>query len=222
MNFARKHSARSVVCGALAVVAMLLAGTGCGKTYPKCDADKDCHASEFCVNGLCQQCRADQDCPAGKRCASGACQAIPGYCNSASDCGTGQQCQNNMCVAQTQSAVAPPPPEPVSSGCSLEAVYFDFDSSNLDQGSRDKLSQAAACMKQRSMKAVHLTGLTDPRGTDEYNLALGDRRAQSAKKYLQSLGVQAQMSASSMGKEMATGSDEGGWSKDRRVDLQEK
>jgi peptidoglycan-associated lipoprotein len=128
-----------------------------------------------------------------------------------------------MCVAQTQSAAAPPPPEPMSSGgCTLDAVYFDFDSSNLDQSSRDKLSQAAACIKQRSMKAVHMTGLTDPRGTEEYNLALGDRRAQSAKKYLQSLGVAAQMSASSMGEEMATGTDEGGWSKDRRVDLQEK
>ena len=222
MNFDRNHSTRSLFCATLGVAAMLLA-SGCKPTYPKCDADKDCHQGEFCVNGLCQQCRADKDCPAGQRCAAGACQAIPGYCNSASDCGPGQQCQNNMCVTQTQSTVAPPPPEPVASGpCTLDAVYFDFDSSNLDQSSRDKLSQSAACIKQRGVKAVHLTGMTDPRGTEEYNLALGDRRAQAAKKYLQSLGVQSKLSSSSMGKELATGSDESGWSRDRRADLQEK
>jgi peptidoglycan-associated lipoprotein len=221
MNLVSNRSTRNLTCCALGLAAVLL-GAGCKPTYPKCDADKDCHQGEFCVNGLCQQCRADKDCPAGQRCASGACQAIPGYCNSASDCGPGQQCQNHMCVTQTQS-VAPPPPEPVSSGgCTLDAVYFAFDSSTLDQSSRDKLSQDAACMKQRSIKAVHMTGLTDPRGTEEYNLALGDRRAQSAKKYLQTLGVQVQLSASSMGEEMATGSDESGWARDRRVDFQEK
>src|SRR5262249_37070238 len=151
-----------------------------------------------------------------------ACQAIPGYCNSSADCPSGQECINNQCTAK-QSASAPPPPEPIASGpCQLESVYFDFDSSNLDQSSRDKLSQVAACIKQRSFKAVHMTGLTDPRGTEEYNLALGDRRAQSAKKYLQSLGVPASLSASSMGEEQATGSDESGWARDRRVDLREK
>ena len=69
---------------------------------------------------------------------------------------------------------------------------------------------------------MHVTGLTDPRGTEEYNLALGDRRAQSAKKYLESLGLRRQLSSSSMGEELATGSDEGSWSRDRRVDFQER
>jgi peptidoglycan-associated lipoprotein len=215
-------SATRLWCGTLGAFAIIF-GVGCGPKYPKCDVDTDCHQSEFCVNGLCQQCRADKDCAAGQRCASGACQAIPGYCTTTSDCGPGQQCQNNLCVAQSQSVAPPAPPEPISSGgCTLDSVYFDFDSSNLDTSSRDKLSQAASCIKQHSSKSVHLTGLTDPRGTEEYNLALGDRRAQSAKKYLQSLGVQAQLSASSMGEELATGTDESSWSKDRRVDLQEK
>jgi len=217
----RRSSALGLWCAALG--AALLLAMGCGQKYPKCDVDTDCHQGEFCVNGLCQQCRADKDCPAGQRCASGACQAIPGYCNSNSDCGPGQQCQNNTCVAAMQSAPPPPAPEPISSGgCSLGSVYFDFDSSNLDTSSRDKLSSAAACIKEKGSKAVHLTGLTDPRGTEEYNLALGDRRAQSARKYLQSLGVQAKLSSSSMGEELATGTDEGGWAKDRRVDLAEK
>ncbi len=221
MDFPRGSAIR-LGLGSLGVAAVLL-GLGCGPKYPKCDVDTDCHQGEFCVNGMCQQCRSDKDCPAGQSCASGACQAIPGYCNSSSDCGPGQECQNNQCVAQAQSVAAPAAPEPVANtGCTLDSVYFDFDSSTLDAASRDKLSQAAACIKQHGAKAVHLTGLTDPRGTEEYNLALGDRRAQSAKKYLQSLGVQSKLSSSSMGEELATGTDEATWARDRRVDMQEK
>ena len=69
---------------------------------------------------------------------------------------------------------------------------------------------------------MHLIGRTDPRGTEEYNLALGDRRAQSAQKYLGSLGPNAKLTHSSMGEEQATGTDETGWARDRRVDLQER
>jgi peptidoglycan-associated lipoprotein len=207
-------------------LALLLLGTlwaaGCGQDYPACDTDEDCHQGEFCVNNLCQQCRTDQDCGAGKQCVGGACNAIPGYCTSASDCPEGQDCENNTCVNRA-SSVAPPKMDPVASGgCTLDPVYFDYDSSTLDQSSRDKLGAAAACIKQRGLKAVHLTGLTDPRGTEEYNLALGDRRAQAAKKYLEGLGMDTSMSASSMGEELATGSDEATWSRDRRVDFQER
>jgi peptidoglycan-associated lipoprotein len=195
---------------------------GCGKDYPACDADEDCHQGEFCVNNLCQQCRTDQDCGPGKRCEGGACNAIPGYCTSASDCPEGQDCENNMCVTRSSGAVPKAPDQVSTGGCALDPVYFDYDSSTLDQSSRDKLSAAAECIKQRGLKAVHVTGLTDPRGTEEYNLALGDRRAQSAKKYLEGLAIGASMSASSMGEELATGSDEATWSRDRRVDFQER
>jgi peptidoglycan-associated lipoprotein len=126
-----------------------------------------------------------------------------------------------MCVAQAQSVQPPAAPEPVSGQCSLDSVYFDFDSSTLDQSSRDKLSATASCIKTRNIKSVHMTGLTDPRGTEEYNLALGDRRAQSAKKFLESMGVGG-LSASSMGEELATGTDDSSWGRDRRVDFQEK
>jgi peptidoglycan-associated lipoprotein len=216
----RGLEARTALFGVLGLAATLWS-IGCGPSYPKCDNDQDCHQGEYCVNGMCQQCRGDADCPAGQHCSSGACQPIPGYCTSASDCGPGQDCQNNMCVTATQSVAPPPPPPPVAGQCTLDSVYFDFDSSTLDQSSRDKLSATASCIKSRNIKSVHLTGLTDPRGTEEYNLALGDRRAQSAKKFLESMGVSG-LSASSMGEELATGSDEGSWSRDRRVDFAEK
>ena len=205
------------------VVAIAVLGVGCGPSYPKCDTDDDCHKGEFCVNGLCQQCRGDQDCAAGQSCASGACQAVPGYCTSSGDCGTGQDCQNNACVTRVQSAPPPPEAPPMSSGpCTLEPLFFAFDSDALEESARSQLARVGECIKQRGIKAVHMTGLTDPRGTEEYNLALGDRRAQAAKKYLQSLAVDAGLSASSMGEELATGADEAGWAHDRRVDLTER
>jgi peptidoglycan-associated lipoprotein len=204
-----------------AVVAMAVFGPGCGPSYPKCDVDEDCHQGEFCVNGLCQQCRGDQDCAAGQTCASGACQATPGYCTSTSDCGPGQDCENNTCVTRQESVAAPQAPS-ASGPCTLDPIYFGFDQDVLDESARSQLARAADCIKQRGLGAVHMTGMTDPRGTEEYNLALGDRRAQSAKKYLQSLAVSSGLSASSMGEELATGTDEGSWSRDRRVDLTER
>jgi peptidoglycan-associated lipoprotein len=207
---------------ALACGAALLTMAGCGgPEYPACEGDTDCKQGEFCVNNLCQQCRTNEDCGPGQTCASGACQPTPGYCASNADCGEGEECQNNVCVASASSSVAPPPP-PSSGACTLDAVYFGFDSSTLDDSARNQLSAVASCVQSRGLKAVHLTGLTDPRGTEEYNMALGDRRAQSAKTYLKSLGVGAEVTASSMGEEMASGADESGWSRDRRVDVRER
>lgn len=196
---------------------------GCGPSYPKCDNDEDCKEGEFCVNGTCQMCRDDADCPSGQRCAAGACEEIIGYCESAADCVGGEECVNNRCVEPVQSQApepAEPAPEPEPTQCSLEPVYFAFDSSTIDSGARDKLSSNAECIKDRGAGSLHLTGHTDPRGTEEYNLALGERRARSAKKYLKSLGVEASMSISSMGEEMASGTSESGWAQDRKVEIQ--
>jgi peptidoglycan-associated lipoprotein len=195
-----------------------LVAAGCSPDYPKCDTDSDCHEAEFCVNGMCQQCRGDQDCPAGQTCAAGACQAVEGYCTSASDCAEGQECQNNMCVTVAETSLNTAPTSGDTS-CELQSVYFSYDSSNLEDSARAQLSTNAQCIKEKALGALHLTGLTDPRGTEEYNLALGDRRAQSAQKYLLSLGVSAEVTYSSMGEETATGTDEGSWARDRRVDL---
>lgn len=207
----------------LFTLGLSLAAIGCGgPEYPACETDEDCKEAEFCVNKMCQQCRSDDDCGAGMQCAGGACQAIPGYCTSDADCAAGESCQNNSCVA-VQSAPEPPrTPQPVATGCELQSVYFSFDSSDLEGGSRAQLQSNADCIRERGIGSIHLTGMTDPRGTEEYNMALGDRRARAAKKYLETLGVKAKISNSSMGEEMASGSDESGWARDRRVDLKER
>ena len=78
-------------------------------------------------------------------------------------------------------------------------------------------------MQERSIQNVQVTGMCDPRGTEEYNMALGDRRARATRDHLQRLGIQRpRMQTRSVGEEMATGSDEYGWSRDRRSDITER
>ena len=81
------------------------------------------------------------------------------------------------------------------------------------------IQEAVECYRTQGLPArLHLTGATDPRGTEEYNIALGDRRAQAVRAYLVSLGIDGgRIGVSSVGEEMAQGSDEAGWAQDRAV-----
>jgi peptidoglycan-associated lipoprotein len=195
-----------------------LFGSACGPKYPNCEEDGDCKAGEFCVNQLCQKCRTDSDCGPGQQCNAGACESIPNYCDDSHPCPGGQTCVSNRCELAASEA---PPPEPTSSGpCTLETVYFSFDSSTLEPTARDAISRNANCIRERGLSSVRVTGFTDPRGTEEYNLALGDRRAKSVEQYLTSLGVDKnKTTTASMGEEMARGEDESGWAQDRRVEF---
>jgi len=110
-----------------------------------------------------------------------------------------------------------------SEAVSLATVYFDFDKSDLRQDARDALSQnAEALLKQISGVNIRIEGHADERGSDEYNMALGDRRAKSAAKYLTNLGVKAdRISTVSYGEEKPAvqGNDESAWSKNRRAEF---
>jgi peptidoglycan-associated lipoprotein len=196
---------------------LALAATGCGPEYPNCSQDEDCHEAEYCVNGHCQQCRTADDCPRGQSCSAGRCDPISGYCESGEDCAEGERCEDHRCAwipTPTLAATTPDTPPPA---CQLRTVSFAFDSEDLSADSRDQIEQNAVCIRERGIGSMHLAGHCDPRGTEEYNLALGDRRARSVQRYLRSLGIEAQVSVSSMGEEMARGVDEGSWRQDRRV-----
>ena len=123
----------------------------------------------------------------------------------------------------TGSEIPEPEPEvevqPVEQPCVVETVYFAFDSSELDSSSRAALQEAVECFRgQGSGVSLLLSGAADPRGTEEYNIALGERRAQAVRSYLTSLGLDGNsISTTSMGEEMATGTDEAGWARDRNV-----
>jgi peptidoglycan-associated lipoprotein len=104
-----------------------------------------------------------------------------------------------------------------------EAPKFGYDEEELLPADRDMLQQVAECLTRGPLKnaKVDLVGRTDPRGTDEYNLGLGNRRAYHIRSYLQRLGVPPdRLSPTTRGETEATGNDETGWQNDRRVDLQ--
>ncbi len=103
------------------------------------------------------------------------------------------------------------------------APKFGYDDEDLLPADRDILQQVADCLTRGPLKnaKVDLVGRTDPRGTDEYNLALGNRRAYSVRSYLQRLGVPPdRLSPTTRGEIDATGAEEAGWQTDRRVDLE--
>jgi peptidoglycan-associated lipoprotein len=222
----------------IALVGMM-ALVGCPPKYPRCDGDKDCHTNEYCVNGQCQQCRADTDCPGGGTCKGGRCEApvahqqgcsddaqcpadqscIEGRCRPCSDdsqCGPGGKCHAGRCArnATTGEEESLPP-----RGCTLAPVYFDFNEYSLTTEGTDAIDKDADCIKKDNRGAT-LTGHTDPRGTEEYNLALSDRRAQSVRDRLVKLGVTSNLKTVAKGELEATGQDEAGWAHDRRVDVQ--
>jgi peptidoglycan-associated lipoprotein len=103
------------------------------------------------------------------------------------------------------------------------APTFDYDKDELTADDRAVLDQIATCLTTGALKgkAVSLIGRADPRGTEEYNLGLGSRRASSVSAYLKRLGVgDPQLGVTTRGALEATGTDEAGWKKDRRVDIQ--
>ena len=110
-----------------------------------------------------------------------------------------------------------------TTGGPFDTVYFDFDKSDLRQESRDALSKnAEAILKSYPNAKIQIEGHCDERGSAEYNLALGERRAQAAQKYLTTLSVKADnLSTISYGKEKpaVTGNDEAAWSKNRRAEF---
>ena len=100
---------------------------------------------------------------------------------------------------------------------------FDYDKDELTPEDRAVLDQVATCLTTGALKGrvVDLIGRADPRGTTEYNLGLGSRRAGSVSAYLGRLGVAApQMAVTTRGALDATGTDEATYAQDRRVDIQ--
>jgi peptidoglycan-associated lipoprotein len=101
-----------------------------------------------------------------------------------------------------------------------DTVYFDTDRYNIDSEDAAALATQAQWLMRYPAKRATLEGHCDERGTREYNLALGERRANAAKNYLATLGVDpSRLTTVSFGKERpaAMGSDDASWSKNRRA-----
>jgi peptidoglycan-associated lipoprotein len=118
----------------------------------------------------------------------------------------------------------PPPPGPSISQQAFQEfqnqdIYFDFDKYDLRTDARATLDRKASFLNQNSSVRVQIEGNTDERGTAEYNLALGERRANAAKQYLTTTGISAgRLSTISYGEErpLDPGHNEAAWAKNRR------
>jgi peptidoglycan-associated lipoprotein len=180
---------------------------------PECEADVDCQVGFKCKDQKCTpECAVNTDCPAGQQCKAGRCAPTP-ECLSDADCASGKKCDSTgRCSV------------PSVVGCALETVYFDFNEYAITPDAKSTLDRDAECLKARKGGAVTVAGHADERGTEEYNLHLGERRANAVKKYLVALGVDgAGLKVTSYGKERPAdlGHDESAWAKNRRVELSE-
>jgi len=102
----------------------------------------------------------------------------------------------------------------------LKDIYFDFDKYDIRPEDTKILKESAALLMKHPGVKIQIEGHCDERGTNEYNLALGERRCNSAKKYLISLGVpESRLSTISYGEErpLDPGHDEEAWAKNRRA-----
>ena len=104
----------------------------------------------------------------------------------------------------------------------LLPIYFDFDKSTIRENQRGRIEKNAAFLKENKQFRVRIEGNCDERGTNEYNMALGERRAIGAKKYLVNLGIhEDRMHTISYGEEkpLLHGHDEYSWAQNRRDDF---
>ncbi len=102
------------------------------------------------------------------------------------------------------------------------SVYFDFDSYVVREDGKEVVSNHSAYLVKNAQRSILIQGNTDERGGSEYNLALGQKRAEAVRKSMAALGVpEARMEAVSLGEEKpkATGSNEEAWAQNRRADI---
>jgi peptidoglycan-associated lipoprotein len=136
--------------------------------------------------------------------------AGPKACSVDLDCGDRQLCIRGTCTD-------------ISAGlaeCQMVRVHFDYDAAHLRTGDFPSLQRVARCLKADQSLLVRIEGNTDERGTMEYNLTLGDKRATAVSRYLETLGVTpTQLKTVSYGevKPLCEVHNEGCWSKNRRT-----
>ncbi|OHC74648.1 MAG: peptidoglycan-associated lipoprotein [Rhodospirillales bacterium RIFCSPLOWO2_01_FULL_65_14] len=144
--------------------------------------------------------------------------ALVAACETASEGGGAQTGGGATSATTSAGAIRPGSQEDLVVNVG-DRVFFDFDKFNLKPDARKTLEKQAAWLKANPSVRVTVEGHCDERGTREYNLALGERRANSAKDYLVSLGVNpGRLKTISYGKErpVAMGSNEAAWTQNRR------
>ena len=183
----------------------------CQKKYKCCMSDLEC-PGEKCWKldpnparpGECGDVCLHVKCPEGQKCSGGAC--VPDLtCVDDAGCPPGHKCLNGRCK---------------KADCEIQTIYFDYNEGAIRLDQEAVLSANAECLKRR--QAAHrVEGHCDERGDGEYNLALGQRRANAVKRQYEALGVdRSLLSTLSYGKERTVCSTSGEecWRQNRRVE----
>ena len=188
-------------------------GGGCKAIEGWCSADGDCPSGQICKSNQCMSCQADDECGGGGRCKAGTCLR-KGQCLVDEDCAEDEDCLRGVCVKGGTAPTSQKPPT-----CKLETLFFAFDEANIPEDGKATLQDNAECLSTTPLGVI-IIGHTDPRGTDEYNIALSDQRARAVADYLARLGLDpARLMVVPKGEADATGSDEESWAQDRRVEF---
>ncbi len=156
---------------------------------PECTADDQCAENQLCESEKCVDvdCTTDDDCGAGEKCDSGKC--IASGCTSDQECGAGMVCESGDCVEGDNNPISAECRDSSGSGVALQSVSFNFNTAELTIDTQGLLDRNAECIKQIPSITLTIEGHCDERGTQEYNLALGEKRANSVRRYLQNLGI---------------------------------
>ncbi|HTJ47087.1 MAG TPA: OmpA family protein [Kofleriaceae bacterium] len=203
----------------------MAAFAGCPKKTPKtpaCEGSGDCKDGLACIAKQCQICKADSDCGPGMGCTDGKCvkKVVDNTppdprkpCKVDDECAEDEDCLGGRCTK------AGPSTNPDTS-CTLSTIYFGFDKSAIEDSEKQNLDADGTCLEKEASKGVYLEGHTDSSGTEEYNIALSERRARTVADYLARLGIDpARMQVVPKGETQPSGN---GDEKDRRVELQWK
>ncbi len=163
----------------------------------RCQVASGCQTNSDCAGQVCRSGQCVDECTTGSECGSGQCESgrCIGDCEADIDCGAGQSCQNGVCTGSGLSTTGDTTGacEIGSDGSiiSMTPIAFDFNEYTLTGEAQGVLERTAACLQRTSGSAVVIEGHCDERGTQEYNLALGEKRANTVKSYLRNLGVDA-------------------------------
>ncbi len=216
MKKANRNGSLFLLMGAAALLLVSMLPLSCTKEppppKPECETSADCPAGRECEGGRCirkapppppPECTSNEDCSNNKICVNNKCKY---ECQSNADCGSNEICENNRCT------------EP---RCELQTVNFDFDEYYLTSDAQRQLRDNAECIKKRGFAAITIEGHCDERGSLEYNLSLGQKRAESVRNYLSDMGVErSKIKVISYGEErpVDSASNEDAWAKNRRAE----
>ena len=200
---------------------------------PECMSDADCASvgeGLVCRSDKCvPECVEDADCASGYRCEESKCVA-GAECEDDAACGPGRKCVEGSCEDDAGpytniSAACRPMNAASGEVVALNKVFFDFDQYELTVDARETLKSNVECLQQAPQVKVVLEGHCDERGTQEYNLALGEKRASTVLGYMRNMGVDtSRIATRSKGENepVCNEESEGCWAQNRRVEFMQQ